>query len=138
MVVSLTGPTLKFLLFISIPTVITNLLMITLRYSKISGKFLKASSPMSFCPVQYLMLLRSMASALEMDDVSGLRSMAHIPKDERARLAGQREQAVELLASRIKVLKERITRKDELLQGYERDLARLRYCYRCFIISLYL
>ena len=37
-----------------------------------------------------------------------------------------REQACELVTGRIKVLKERIARKDELLQGYERDLAKLR------------
>ena len=52
--------------------------------------------------------------------------MAHIPPDERVRLAAEREQAVEQLTSRIRVLKERILRKNELLQGYERDLAKLR------------
>jgi len=75
---------------------------------------------------QFLTLLRAAASALELDDISGLRSMAHIPQDERIRLAREREAAVELLTSRIKVLLERITRKDELLQGYEKDLAKLR------------
>ena len=53
--------------------------------------------------------------------------MAHIPKDEKRLLAKDREHAVEVLTSRIKVLKERIKRKDELLQGYEKDLAKLRY-----------
>lgn len=53
--------------------------------------------------------------------------MAHIPRDERLRLASDREHGCELLTSRVKVLKERIIRKDELLQGYERDLAKLRY-----------
>ncbi len=72
-------------------------------------------------------LLRAVASSLELDDIAGLRSMAHIPKDERQFLTMERERSVEILASRIKVLKERITRKDELLQGYERDLAKLRY-----------
>ena len=38
-----------------------------------------------------------------MDAVGGLRSMAHIPKDERQRLFGERETAVELLTSRVKV-----------------------------------
>ena len=75
---------------------------------------------------QFLTLLRGIASTLEMDSIGGLRSIAHIPRDERSRLAGEREQAIEQLTSRIKVLKERIMRKDELLQGYERDLAKLR------------
>ena len=72
------------------------------------------------------MLLRAVASALEMDDVDGLRSMAHIPRDERDRLQRDREKACEMVSSRIKVLRERVARKDELLQGYERDLAKLR------------
>ena len=70
-----------------------------------------------------------MASALELDEVAGLRSMAHIPKDERYNLVSDRERAVQLLASRVKVLQERIARKDELLQGYERDLAKLRLVF---------
>ena len=52
--------------------------------------------------------------------------MAHIPKDEREKLVCAREQGCELVTGRIKVLKERIARKDELLQGYEKDLAKLR------------
>ena len=67
-----------------------------------------------------------MSSCLELDEVPGLRSMGHIPKDERRRLQEDREKSCEMLANRVKVLKERIVRKDELLQGYERDLARLR------------
>ena len=77
--------------------------------------------------IQFLTLLRAVASSLELDDIGGLRSMAHIPRDERIRLARERESGVELLTSRIKVLIERIQRKDELLQGYEKDLAKLRY-----------
>ena len=67
-----------------------------------------------------------MASCLELEEISGLRAMAHIPRDEREKLTQEREQATELLANRIKVLQERIQRKDELLQGYERDLAKLQ------------
>ncbi|KAI0210169.1 hypothetical protein LSAT2_005102 [Lamellibrachia satsuma] len=74
----------------------------------------------------FLTLLRGVASALELDSIEGLRSMAHIPKDEREKLMCAREQGCELVTGRIKVLKERIARKDELLQGYEKDLAKLR------------
>ncbi len=71
-------------------------------------------------------MLRGMASALDMADVPGLRNIAHLPHDERSRLAYEREQAIHLMANKIHMLKERITRKDQLLQGYDRDLGRLR------------
>ena len=75
---------------------------------------------------QYMTLLRAMASCLEMESVDGLRPIGHIPKDERDRLLVERENTCQILANRIKVLQERIARKEELLQGYERDLAKLR------------
>ncbi|XP_048767224.2 forkhead-associated domain-containing protein 1-like isoform X2 [Ostrea edulis] len=74
----------------------------------------------------YMTLLRAMASCLEMESVDGLRPIGHIPKDERERLLLERENMCQVLANRIKVLRERIARKEELLQGYERDLAKLR------------
>lgn len=74
----------------------------------------------------FLSLLRAIASSLELEEVPGLRAMAHMPRDERERLIQEREEACEFLANRIQVLKERVGRKDELLQGYERDLAKLR------------
>ena len=76
--------------------------------------------------LQYLSLLRGVAGVLEVDGVAGLHSLAHMPRDERARLCAEREQSREELTGRIAVLKERVARKDELLQGYERDLAKLR------------
>lgn len=74
----------------------------------------------------FLTLLRGVASSLELDEIDGLRSMSHLSKEERQRLQGERERACEVVTSRIKVLKERLLRKDELLQGYENDLAKLR------------
>ncbi|XP_046360042.2 forkhead-associated domain-containing protein 1-like isoform X3 [Haliotis rufescens] len=74
----------------------------------------------------YMTLLRAMASCLEMEAIDGLRPMAHIPRDERERLTMQRESSCEILAQKINILKERTARKDDLLQGYERDLAKLR------------
>ncbi|GFS06405.1 forkhead-associated domain-containing protein 1 [Elysia marginata] len=75
----------------------------------------------------FLTLLRAMAASLDLEEIEGLRPMAHIPKDEREKLVDIREKACQLLANRIQVLKERVSRKDELLMGYEQDLAKLRH-----------
>ncbi|GFO36050.1 forkhead-associated domain-containing protein 1 [Plakobranchus ocellatus] len=75
----------------------------------------------------FLTLLRAMAASLDLEEIEGLRPMAHIPKDEREKLVEIRERACQLLANRIQVLKERVARKDELLMGYEQDLAKLRH-----------
>ncbi|KAK3757836.1 hypothetical protein RRG08_049118 [Elysia crispata] len=75
----------------------------------------------------FLTLLRAMAASLDLEEIEGLRPMAHIPKDEREKLVDIRERACQLLANRIQVLKERVSRKDELLMGYEQDLAKLRH-----------
>lgn len=52
------------------------------------------------CIVQYLTLLRAMASSLELESITGMRAMTHMPPDERAHLIKEREQAVELLCNR--------------------------------------
>ena len=83
---------------------------------------------------QFLTLLRAIASALELEEVQGLRAMAHMPRDEREMLVAEREAACEFIANRIQVLKERISRKDELLQGYENDLAKLRCVCVCLCV----
>ncbi|CAH1240697.1 FHAD1 [Branchiostoma lanceolatum] len=74
----------------------------------------------------YLELAKRMANELELNELDGLKSMAHLPRDERDRLAKARQKAIELLASRIRVLHQRIERKDELLNGYEKDMSKLR------------
>ncbi|XP_055863353.1 forkhead-associated domain-containing protein 1-like isoform X1 [Biomphalaria glabrata] len=74
----------------------------------------------------FMTLLRSMASSLDVDELEGMRPMAHAPRDEREFLMAARERTAQLLANRILMLKERIARKDELLKGYELDLAKLR------------
>ncbi|KAH9524788.1 hypothetical protein Btru_027827 [Bulinus truncatus] len=74
----------------------------------------------------FMGLLRTVASSLDLDEVEGMRPMAHAPKDERDVLMATRERTAMLLANRILMLKERVARKDELLNGYEQDLAKLR------------
>jgi len=45
-------------------------------------------------------------------------------------IAAEREQSCEQIAGVLRTMKDRIQRKDELLQGYERDLAKLRLAER--------
>jgi len=79
------------------------------------------------CLLQYLSLVRAVGSILELSEVTeSMKSMAHVPHDERLRIVAEREQHCERIAAVLRVTKERIERKDELLQGYEKDLAKLR------------
>ena len=55
-------------------------------------------------------LLRGIASSLNLEEIAGLESMAHLPADQRIRLLEQREAAAEALTHKIKALKERMTR----------------------------
>ena len=80
----------------------------------------------SFLSLQFLSLLGAISTSLQLDGIEGCRPIGHIPKDERERLLREREHACEKMVNQIKVYRERINRKDELLQGYERDLAKLR------------
>ncbi|XP_052213963.1 forkhead-associated domain-containing protein 1-like isoform X2 [Dreissena polymorpha] len=74
----------------------------------------------------YITTLNAISSCLDVEGVEGLRPLGHIPKDERERLLRLRERMCEKLVNQIRVNRERIARKDELLQGYEMDLAKLR------------
>lgn len=74
----------------------------------------------------FISMLGAISGSLELEGIEGMRPLGHIPKDERDRLLRERERACEKLVAQIKVQQERIHRKDELLQGYERDLAKLR------------
>uniref|UniRef100_A0A1I8HE70 FHA domain-containing protein n=1 Tax=Macrostomum lignano TaxID=282301 RepID=A0A1I8HE70_9PLAT len=72
----------------------------------------------------YLSLLRGLASGLELESVQGLRSMAHLPPRPPGPGAGGGGQPAD--QQRVRLFKERLGRKEDLLQGYERDLAKLR------------
>jgi len=71
-------------------------------------------------------LLRSLAGSLELSEIGGMRSLGHCPKHERSMIGQDREHACEQLCDHIRTLRDRISRKEELLAGYERDLATLR------------
>ena len=64
--------------------------------------------------------------------------MMHAPHDERLRIVAEREQQCEQIAAVLRTIKQRIERKDELLQGYERDLAKLRLAETQTICTIWL
>jgi len=71
--------------------------------------------------------VRAVGSVLEPGDVAeSMKSMAHAPHDERLRIVSEREQLCGRIATSLRAMKDRVSRKDELLQGYEKDLAKLR------------
>jgi len=72
--------------------------------------------------------VRAVGSVLELTDVTdqSMKSMAHAPHDERLLIVAEREAHCDRITGVLRTMKERIERKDELLHGYERDLAKLR------------
>ena len=64
--------------------------------------------------LQFATLVKALADSLEMYELPGVAEE-------------QGSYAVHLVTNRIKLLKDRIARKEELLSGYENDLTKLRY-----------
>lgn len=80
----------------------------------------------------FLDLLRVMASALELETIAGLRSLAHLEEDERLLVQSERVETIQKLCQRVKVLRDKLDRKETLMSNYEQDLVRLQYVCRPF------
>uniref|UniRef100_W5M386 Forkhead associated phosphopeptide binding domain 1 n=1 Tax=Lepisosteus oculatus TaxID=7918 RepID=W5M386_LEPOC len=74
----------------------------------------------------YRDLVKALSGALELGELSGCASLKHLPPDERDRLGSRRQQDLELLLTRLRVLHGQAQRKEELLSEYQADLRRLR------------
>ncbi|ESP04573.1 hypothetical protein LOTGIDRAFT_237318 [Lottia gigantea] len=74
----------------------------------------------------YFSLLRGVAGTLAVDEAEVIKPMAHLPRDDRARLLQQREKLCESLVRKIQMLKEVLERKEGMLANYEKDLDKLR------------
>jgi len=72
--------------------------------------------------------IRKLVHQLEIDDDSlvNVQTLANIPSQDRYIALQQRQRATEILAQKIEMLRERLTRKEDLLKDYEKDLGKLR------------
>ncbi|CAF2530410.1 unnamed protein product [Rotaria sp. Silwood2] len=73
-------------------------------------------------------LTRKLMNLLDIDDDSLLNvtSLAILPSTDRYVALQQRQRTNEILIQKIEMLRERLTRKEELLRDYEKDLGKLR------------
>ncbi|CAF4664567.1 unnamed protein product, partial [Rotaria sp. Silwood2] len=71
---------------------------------------------------------RKLMNLLDIDDDSLLNvtSLAILPSTDRYVALQQRQRTNEILIQKIEMLRERLTRKEELLRDYEKDLGKLR------------
>lgn len=68
-----------------------------------------------------------MSDALDLDCGSCLKSIAHLSLEESEHLTTERRSDQEKILSHVNALKERVERKDDLLEGYERNLSKVRW-----------
>ena len=71
-------------------------------------------------------LLNNLSSIMGMSSLNGSGTMLHLPADERDRLQAQRKKDMEKICSSVKSTLQQLDRKEQLLQGYENDLIKLR------------
>ncbi|KAM6174130.1 forkhead-associated domain-containing protein 1 [Erethizon dorsatum] len=74
----------------------------------------------------YMDMSRTLGSLMNIKDMSGHVSMKHLSAKEREKVNQLRQRDLDLVFDKITQLKSRLQRKEELLQGYERDIAQLR------------
>ncbi|CAF0926556.1 unnamed protein product [Didymodactylos carnosus] len=72
-------------------------------------------------------LVRKLAQLLELDDeISNVTPLATLSMSERYAGVQQRQRAADMLTQKIEMLQDRLSRKEELLRDYEKDLGKLR------------
>nr|CAB3246036.1 forkhead-associated domain-containing protein 1-like [Phallusia mammillata] len=74
----------------------------------------------------YMDIMNSIAGLLGIGALKGMRTMQHVPQDEIDKLSNDRRSDLEIISTRIRSMLQRLDRKEHLLQGYEKDLSKLR------------
>jgi hypothetical protein len=75
-------------------------------------------------------LLRAIATALEINDIQGHQPFGQTPAADRELLVDVRTSSCNLFVERIKMLKDIIIKKDEVLLSYQQSLAKQEYVRR--------
>ncbi|KAM7083994.1 forkhead-associated domain-containing protein 1 [Ciconia maguari] len=74
----------------------------------------------------YLDVLGALGSLMKVKELSGMQSLKHLPREEREKAGLQRRKDLELLYDKIRNLKSRLERKEEMLKDYEASVEQLR------------
>ncbi|NWR45562.1 FHAD1 protein, partial [Regulus satrapa] len=74
----------------------------------------------------YLDVIGALGSLVEMKELSGMQPLQQLPQERRAEVGLQRQKALELLYTKIRNLRVRLERKEEMLKNYEGSVEQLR------------
>lgn len=77
--------------------------------------------------LQYLDVIGALGSLMKVKELSGVQSLKHLPQEEREKAVLQRRKDLELLCEKIRSLKSRLERKEEVVKEYEASMEQLRY-----------
>ncbi|CAF3734268.1 unnamed protein product [Adineta steineri] len=80
------------------------------------------------CDELYNIFTRKLVRLLDIDDDTLLNTspLSTVPANERYLAVQQRQRIIDILLQKLEVLHDRLTRKEDLLKDYERDLGKLR------------
>ncbi|NWQ96262.1 FHAD1 protein, partial [Burhinus bistriatus] len=74
----------------------------------------------------YLGIIGALGSLMEVKELSGMQPLKHLPLEEREKVGLQRQKDLELLYNKIRSLKSRLERKEEMVKDYEASMEQLR------------
>ncbi|NXT94618.1 FHAD1 protein, partial [Anhinga rufa] len=74
----------------------------------------------------YLDVIGALGSLMKVQELSGMQSLKHLPQEEREKAGLQRQKDLELLYDKVRNLKSRLERKEEMLKDYKGSVEQLR------------
>ncbi|NWY60348.1 FHAD1 protein, partial [Chionis minor] len=81
---------------------------------------------MDFGEKMYLDVIGALGSLMQVKELSGMQPLKHLPQEEREEAGLRRRKDLELLYDKIRSLKSRLERKEEMVKDYEASAEQLR------------